>query len=396
MSSHLDPAGGGTTTPAETSRVSWPLIVSLVLIAGVWVAGAVWSYDHQSRFAESLGFHHGYLLPAVADGLPVAMAAVAFSAALDGRPATVARLGTALAVAASSASNGIYAWRRSGHDLTTVIVAVAIPVMAAVAFEVLLGEIRKQVLQRRGATPPAPIPLLRPIRVLLDPAHEIGQWRRTVLAVTDPAVDPAAREAMVRLVAQIRAEQAVASLGASPGVSEALPGSGRDALPISGPEARPVPLPADGGEQFEAPRPDAVVRPEDVTPTSPRPVRRRVAAATTGRAGGTRGRRADDTPADPQALIEAAARADAQAQAETGRPLSYRAAPGVLGVRYATAREALDAARQRAALPAADAPEAAAAPSVPPQTTPETAPATGEGAAATPAAVAGELTGARS
>ncbi|AEH08758.1 MULTISPECIES: DUF2637 domain-containing protein [Protofrankia] len=196
--------------PAESSKVSWPLIVSLVLIAGVWAAGAVWSYDHQSRFAESLGFHHGYLLPAVADGLPVAMAAVAFSAALDGRPATVARLGTALAVAASSASNGIYAWRRSGHDLTTVIVAVAIPVMAAVAFEVLLGEIRKQVLQRRGAAPPAPVPLLRPIRVLLDPFREIGQWRRHVLTVTDPAADPVRQQALSRLVdavAEIEAQR---------------------------------------------------------------------------------------------------------------------------------------------------------------------------------------------
>ncbi|WP_239382562.1 DUF2637 domain-containing protein, partial [Frankia sp. CIT1] len=65
---------------AGKRSVAWPLIVSLVLIAGVWAAGAVWSYDHQSHFAQSLGFHHGYLLPAVADGLPVAMAAVAFSA----------------------------------------------------------------------------------------------------------------------------------------------------------------------------------------------------------------------------------------------------------------------------------------------------------------------------
>lgn len=209
-----------------------PLLIALVLVAAVWAAGAVWSFDHQTRFALALGFHPPQLLPLVCDGLPVAMAAVAFAAAVDGRPATAARLGTALAVAGSSVSNGMYAHRRSDGDLTTVIVAVAIPVMAAVAFEVLLGELRKQVLQARGRPAPAPIPPLRPIRVALDPFRELGQWRRHVLTVTDPAVDPETREALARMVAAIRA-----------GVPES-------AVPV----AAVPPQPSGGEERLEAPQ----------------------------------------------------------------------------------------------------------------------------------------------
>ncbi|THJ75385.1 hypothetical protein [Candidatus Frankia alpina] len=48
-------------------------------------------------------------------------------------------------------------------------------------------------------------------------------------------------------------------------------------------------------------------------------------------------------------LVAAAAQADREAPERTGRPLSYRAAPGVLGTRYSTAREALDAAQATAA-----------------------------------------------
>ncbi|WP_322778796.1 DUF2637 domain-containing protein [Frankia sp. Cas4] len=200
------------TTRIARRTLSGPLLLALVLVAGVWAAGAVWSFKEQSEFAHRLGFTIDWLLPAVADGLPVAMGAVAFSAAVDGRPATAARLGTALAVGGSVASNGLNAWSRTGGDLKTVIVACAVPTLAGIAFEVLLGELRKQVLSARGEisrrTRLEPVPPLRPIRVLLDPVREIGQWRRHVLAVTDPAADSTSRAALSRLA------DAVAEIGA--------------------------------------------------------------------------------------------------------------------------------------------------------------------------------------
>ncbi len=202
------------TTRIARRTLSGPLLLALVLVAGVWAAGAVWSFKEQSEFAHRLGFTIDWLLPAVADGLPVAMGAVAFSAAVDGRPATAARLGTALAVGGSVASNGLNAWSRTGGDLKTVIVACAVPTLAGIAFEVLLGELRKQVLSTRGEISHRirlePMPPLRPIRVLLDPVREIGQWRRHVLAVTDPAADSTSRAALSRLadaVAEIEAQR---------------------------------------------------------------------------------------------------------------------------------------------------------------------------------------------
>lgn len=189
------------------AEMSVPLRIGLVLIAGVWAAGAWWSFEEQRQFARRLKFHVDFLLPAVADGLPVAMGAVAFSAALDGRPAGRARLGTALAVGGSVASNGLNAWGRTHGDLTTVVVACAVPLLAGIAFEVLLAELRTAVLVARGEivrrprrAAPEPVPPLRPIRLALDPLREFGQWRRHVLAVTDPAADPVGREVLSRLV----------------------------------------------------------------------------------------------------------------------------------------------------------------------------------------------------
>jgi hypothetical protein len=56
-----------------------------------------------------------------------------------------------------------------------------------------------------------------------------------------------------------------------------------------------------------------------------------------------------ESPAERAALVERAKAADAAARERTGRPLPYREGPAVLGVRYATAREALDAARAQPA-----------------------------------------------
>lgn len=183
--------------PAQTPRTlgqriaaGLPIGIALTLIAGVWLAGAIWSFEEQTAFAHSRGFHVPELLPLVLDGMSIAMAAVAFAASLDGRPATLARLGTALAIGASAASNAAWADTRSASDQETVILAAGVPVFAMVAFEVLLAELRRQVMRRRGQAARVPLPELRLIRVLLAP-WALWEWRRVVLDLTAPDRTPA-------------------------------------------------------------------------------------------------------------------------------------------------------------------------------------------------------------
>ena len=171
-----------------------PLGFALSMVAAVWALGCVWSFTEQTAFARAKGFADPALLPLVIDGLAVSMAAVAFAASLDGRPALAARLGTALAVTASAASNGLWAAERSsvaasGPDLPTVVVGAGIPLAANIAFEVLLAELRRQVQRRRGLPAPAPLPTLRVARLLLAPASTFRTWRCEVLEVT-AAVKP--------------------------------------------------------------------------------------------------------------------------------------------------------------------------------------------------------------
>jgi hypothetical protein len=86
-------------------------------VAAVWALGAWWSFTEQRAFAHAKGFSDPSLLPMVIDGFAVAVAVavavatacVAFAASLDGRPAVPARIGTAVAVAASAVSNGWWA-----------------------------------------------------------------------------------------------------------------------------------------------------------------------------------------------------------------------------------------------------------------------------------------------
>lgn len=163
-----------------------PTGLALALIGLVWMAGAVWSFEEQTAFARSRGFQTPQLLPLVLDGMAVAMAAVAYAASLDARPAVFARGVTGLAIAASAASNGAWAWARSGGDTQTVILAAGVPVVAAVAFEVLLAEVRRQVLRRRGQPGPVAVTWPRPIRLALAPWSTMRVWRALVLEVTDP------------------------------------------------------------------------------------------------------------------------------------------------------------------------------------------------------------------
>jgi hypothetical protein len=166
---------------------------SLIAVAIVWGLGCVWSYQEQSAFAASKGFAFPHLLPLVIDGFAVSMAGVSWAASLDARPAIPARLATVLAVGASSASNGVWAYLRTRHDMVTVVLGVAVPIAANLAFEVLLAELRRQVQRRRGLPPPVAVPYPRLIRLFLAPFQTFRAWRSIVLELTsmDRAVNPA-------------------------------------------------------------------------------------------------------------------------------------------------------------------------------------------------------------
>lgn len=182
-------SGAEQNTGAErsTGGTRLAVVISLLCIAGVWAFGCVWSFEEQSDFAALLGFRIPWILPVVLDGLAFSLAAVAFAASLDGRSALVARLVMVLAVASSASSNGAFAWQRSGGNHTTLAVSVGIPIAANLAFEVLLVEIRKQVMRRRGIPAPVALPYPRWQQMVLSPFRTFWQWRRLVLAALDLA-----------------------------------------------------------------------------------------------------------------------------------------------------------------------------------------------------------------
>ena len=186
------PAKPPSTAPPrgvdDPGRRRWtatlPMRTALVAVAAVWLLGCIWSYQEQSEFAAANGFALPHLLPLVIDGFAVSMAGVSWAASLDARPAISARLATLIAVAGSSASNGVWAWLRTHHDPVTVALGVAVPVAANLAFEVLLGELRRQVQRRRGLPAPVAIPYPRVIRFVLAPWSTFRDWRSLVLELT--------------------------------------------------------------------------------------------------------------------------------------------------------------------------------------------------------------------
>jgi hypothetical protein len=109
---------------------------------------------------------------------------VSWAASLDARPALPARLATLVAVGASSASNGAWAYLRTRHDLVSVALGMAVPIAANLAFEVLLAELRRQVQRRRGLSAPVAIPYPRMIRFVLAPWSTFRVWRLMVLELT--------------------------------------------------------------------------------------------------------------------------------------------------------------------------------------------------------------------
>ena len=162
-----------------------PMRTALLGVAVVWLFGCIWSYQEQSAFAASKGFTFPHLLPLVIDGLAVSMAGVSWAASLDARPAISARLATVIAVSASSASNGTWAYLRAHHDLTTVALGIAVPIAANLAFEVLLAELRRQVQRSRGLPAPVAVPYPRLIRIVLAPWQTFQDWRTLVLRITE-------------------------------------------------------------------------------------------------------------------------------------------------------------------------------------------------------------------
>lgn len=299
-----------------------PMRGALAAVAAVWGLGCVWSFSEQTNFAADLGFVFPHLLPLVIDGLAASLAFVAWAASLDARPAVPARLGTFIAVAASSASNGVWAQMRTGH-LIAVIVAVGIPVAANLAFEVLLAEMRRQVQRGRGLPPPVAIPYPRLIRLVLAPWPAFTEWRRQVLELTAPttaAKDVAATDTLTSDEGAVSVRPADTQV-----VAEVVKPTSTSQVE-TGPDTAPMAIA--GGE---LPRPDITSRP--VTKTAPRP---KVAKK--------RGPKVK-VP-DQDWLFEQVRQMCAEAEAN-GQPVPGRdTVAGALGISSYYARVALEAAKQ--------------------------------------------------
>jgi uncharacterized protein DUF2637 len=249
-----------------------PMRTALFAVASVWILGCVWSFQEQSNFAASKGFVYPHLLPLVIDGFAVSMAGVAWAASLDARPAVPARLATLVAVAASSTSNGVWAWLRANHDVVTVVLGVAVPVAANLAFEVLLAELRRQVQRRRGLPPPVAVPYPRLIRFALAPWATFFAWRAMVLEITamEHTIAPSAAALRARPAGD-RAEVADAPQVPEIAAADPVPVprsttawvSGVESVEPAGPEPEPVPPAAETR---------AETQPEPAHPARPAPV----------------------------------------------------------------------------------------------------------------------------
>jgi hypothetical protein len=237
---------------------------ALIAVASVWILGCVWSYQEQSAFAASKGFTFPHLLPLVIDGFAVSMAGVAWAASLDARPAIPARLATLVAVAASSASNGVWAYLRADHDMVTVVLGVTVPIAANLAFEVLLAELRRQVQRRRGLPPPVAVPYPRMIRIVLAPWQTFRSWRSLVLEIT--AMDLAVSRS-TGVHAPELGIPAGATVRASASVSPAPAPDNHSAAPATSAVARQAATQLTG--RAEAALPSAAARPEPTTEAQP-------------------------------------------------------------------------------------------------------------------------------
>jgi Protein of unknown function (DUF2637) len=226
-----------------TAATTAVLVAALLGVAAVWGLSAWWSFAEQTAAADHLHFRHPAVLPWTLDGLACALALTAFAAALDSRPAVAARLGVFAALSGSVWSNGLGVHIRAAgldDEKAALLVAVIVPLSAFIAFEVLLGQVRRLVFRWRGLPAPAPLPTLRVTRLLLAPRKAFGEWRRAVLDVTDPLIVVGPADVAVASLpsgsATPDAGVAVPPVGgASPTTAPAAPpGAGADALATRG------------------------------------------------------------------------------------------------------------------------------------------------------------------
>ncbi|HEY0572594.1 MAG TPA: DUF2637 domain-containing protein [Pseudonocardia sp.] len=219
---------------------------SLLAVGVVWLLGCAWSFQEQSAFATAKGFTFPHLLPLVIDGFAVSMAGVSWAASLDARPAVAARVATVVAVSASSASNGVWAYLRAHHDPATVALGVAVPIAANIAFEVLLAELRRQVERRRGLPPPVAVPYPRLIRLILAPWPTFRAWRTMVLAITATEYTLAAPHTAQLDIAQLDSAQsgAVNADPRQPGESPISPAPDEPPRHLAKPAPRRAPVKA--------------------------------------------------------------------------------------------------------------------------------------------------------
>ena len=190
--------------PARREVLGPALIVGagLLVVAAVWVLTGWWSLSEQTGLAELRGFAHPAVLFWASDALAIGCALVALAAALDNRPAPLARIGYGVALAGSAYLNAEAATARLGEQLTpdALVMAAGVPLASFAALEIILAAIRATVRRWRGLPAPAGAPALRLGRLLLGGWGEWTRWRRAYLDATRPDAVP------VVLADQLRAD----------------------------------------------------------------------------------------------------------------------------------------------------------------------------------------------
>jgi len=274
-----------------------PMRGALVTVGVVWLLGCVWSFQEQSAFAASKGFTFPHLLPLVIDGFAVSMAGVSWAASLDARPAILARLAMVVAVGASSASNGVWAWLRTHHDVVAVALGVTVPVSANMAFEVLLTELRRQVQRHRGLPAPVAVPYPRLIRLALAPWRTFRSWRDLVLHITADHTLVSERSAATKSFVARHPGPGVPPSPTSGAVPEPTASAAAALLPGPPPPLQspqqslrrdPVPVPARPPEPEHRPSPVAARSVRSAGTGAP-PATRRTAGSPAKRSGSPRG-----------------------------------------------------------------------------------------------------------
>lgn len=245
------------------------LIIAYFATSVVWGLGALWSFTEQTRAAAALGFEIPWVLPVLLDGLGVALALVAVSAALDARSAVLIRLGVLAAIAGSGYFNVVgvlIRWDGAQPLWQPITMALVAPVSSNLALEVLLSATRRHVQRLRGLPPPVAVPAPHPLRLISAPITTFRAWRQVVLVMTDPRrmVSPSVLAMMAQVAEHQRAAEAARNGEAEPTFRVEAAPSAAGAAHAAPVVARPEP---DARQSDVAPAPaevavDVAVRPE--------------------------------------------------------------------------------------------------------------------------------------